>query len=310
MKEKNIRIIVIILFSIAGLLTIGGILTAFLLNYNQYKPAQVQILDDGQNIYVSTELNDNYSLYRFVFKDNDGNEIIIDSEKNTLSVEELINQGIKIGTSYEITTCYLSENSGNNSLYSDSIPWTCYTYLASPTLQYDENNNLLKWESIDNADYYQVFFNHNESENFVKVETNSICLTEFDSGNRTFYVIAYSNDNSYRPSIKSNELNLDVVRQFKEFNSVRLEGNDLIITGEELLEKILIYINDETAKEVVDFQIEYDEEENLYTFTIDIKTILPQPSGFDIIGASPAAIDEYNVFTGDIVYVRIETQEI
>ena len=71
-----------------------------------------------------------------------------------------------------------------------------------------------------------------------------------------------------------------------------------------------IYINDETAKEVVDFQIEYDEEENLYTFTIDIKTILPQPSGFDIIGASPATIDEYNVFTGDIVYVRIETQEI
>ena len=48
MKEKNIKIIIIILFSIAGLLTIGGILTAFLLNYNQYKPAQVQILDDGR----------------------------------------------------------------------------------------------------------------------------------------------------------------------------------------------------------------------------------------------------------------------
>ena len=308
MKEKNIKIIVIILFSIAGLLAIGGIVTAFLLNYNQYKPEQVQILDDGQNVYVSTKLNDNYSLYRFVFKDNDGNEIIIDSEKNTLSVEELINQGIKIGTSYEITTCYLSENVGNNSLFSDSVTWTCYVYLSSPKIFYDENSNSLKWESIEDADYYKVFFNHNDvSENFVIVETNSISMSEFEGGEQTFYVIAYSNDSSYRASIKSNELNLKVVRQFKEFTSAKLDDYNLILTGQENLEKILVYINNDEAKEVVDFQTTYDEEENLYTFTIDIKTILPQPSGFDVIGASPATIDEYNVFTGKIVYVHIET---
>ena len=99
-KEKSNRTLYIILATVVGLLILCGAIIAFVLNYNQSAPDKVSIVDDGKAVYVQAEMNDNYRLYSFKFVNSQDGEILIESENNTLTIEDLLENGIEIGKTY------------------------------------------------------------------------------------------------------------------------------------------------------------------------------------------------------------------
>ena len=92
--KKSTKVVYISLAVLFAVLMIGGLVLAFMLNYNLYCPEYVKIIDDGKNIYLTTSSNENYRLYRFIFTDESGKEIVIDSENNTLQSDKFFESGV------------------------------------------------------------------------------------------------------------------------------------------------------------------------------------------------------------------------
>ena len=307
-KEKSNRTLYIILATVVGLLILCGAIIAFVLNYNQSAPDKVSIVDDGKAVYVQAEMNDNYRLYSLKFVYSQDGEILIESENNTLTIEDLLENGIEIGKTYEVSVCYLAQNEGNNSQYSQPITWTVYTFLDAPIISYDAEEEFLSWQAVENAQYQLVYYNGLTDP--IQTENTYLDLQTIFGGERVFYVQAISGEEvesdkkSYKDSPFSNKLNISVVHKFLDFTSVSFdeETKEITITGSEDLDSFYIYLND-TPYECIDFEKTYSD--GVYTYKVNIN-ILSSYSEGDSIGASPRTIDEYNIFEGQITYASQE----
>lgn len=307
-KEKSNRTLYIILATVVGLLILCGAIIAFVLNYNQSAPDKVSIVDDGKAVYVQAEMNDNYRLYSFKFVNSQDGEILIESENNTLTIEDLLENGIEIGKTYEVSVCYLAQNEGNNSQYSQPITWTVYTFLDAPIISYDTEEELLSWQAVENAQYYLVYYNGLTDP--IQTENTYLDLQTIVGGEREFYVQAISGEEvesdkkSYKDSPFSNKLNITVVHKFLDFTSVSFdeETKEITITGSEDLDSFYIYLSD-TPYECIDFEKTYSD--GVYTYKVNINILSSYNEG-DTIGASPRTIDEYNIFEGQITYTSQE----
>ena len=219
--QKRSKTIYIILSIVLAIIAVAGISVAFLLNYNTYAPEAPLVLDDGQNIYISTTLNDNYEGYRFKFIDENNEEVIIDSKTNQVSVEEMLENKIVLGNEYKV--CYLAENVGNNSHYSKETTWKCQKYLDMPQISFDESYSILSWQEVENADYYRIYINGEND--FIETVETSINLSSLEGGEKTINVVSYSNNSNYLTSNKSNTLQVRLIRaippfSFIEFNTL------------------------------------------------------------------------------------------
>lgn len=313
MEKGKQRIILITLLAISGVLFIVGLFTAFMLNYNIFAPSEIKILDDGENIYVTTSANDNYLSYRFKFTRKEEEdvleEILIDADKNILSIEEILASDVEVGQTYMISSCYLSENEGNNSQYSLPIEWKVYVNLQKTILSYNEGTEKLVWQEVDGADYYTLNYNDKEEIKSIVVEDTVYDLDKIPGGERTFYVVAFSNDENYKQSKSSNTIEIQggVVHKYKEFISVEFDKSTCTLTvySYENLSSFCVFI-DEKEYEVNMFDSYFDPENSIYVFSVNLQTIYKEDS---TIGASPKTLDEYNIFDGDISYVNTEEAE-
>lgn len=301
--QKRSKKLYILLAVVLAVITVAAISVAFMLNYNTYAPQAPVVLDDGQNIYISTTLNDNYKGYRFKFVDENGNEIIVETENNQVSVQELLKKDIKLGKKYDVSVCYLAENVGNNSEYSKSTEWKCQTYLEMPVIEYDSILSLLTWQKIDGADYYRIYLSGED--NYFEVEDNMYHLKGFETGDRIVNVVAFSENSNYITSNKSNTLQIKIIKYFSNFASIEFDEETKIITAKasEEYDKIKIYL-DETSYESTLFKVVKDGD--TYTYTIDITTIY---NGETKIGIAPCTINEYNIYNGEPLYIQ-PTEEI
>lgn len=299
--QKRSKLIIILVSVMLGLIGIGAIAVSFVLNYNTYAPTTPVVLDDGQNFYVSTALNDNYKGYRFKFVDKNDKEIIIDSKENQLSVQQLLENDIKLGQRYQISVCYLAENVGNNSKYSKSTLWLCQSYLEMPIATFDQTTYCLNWQKIEGADYYRVYVS-GEDDYFETTET-TYSLHLLEGGDKTVNVVAFSENKNYLTSNKSNTVQIKLVRYLQPFDSIEFNSESKIITAKSSVKypKIKIYL-DQAPFECTIFDIEKVEDE--YVYKIDITTIYKNETS---IGISPCDIDEYNLFQGAVVYYQVQT---
>ena len=94
--KKNNKTFLIVLFCFAGVLLLGGGITAFIINYNLQAAPVVEIVDDGVHVYAKTLVNNDYKGYRFKVSQA-GNSIYIDSNINyvDLASQERIIPGEK-----------------------------------------------------------------------------------------------------------------------------------------------------------------------------------------------------------------------
>ena len=301
MNEKNKKILTFLFsFVIIGLLG-AALALAFVLGYNPSRPNKVEIIDDGNNIYMFADVNDNYRAYRFKFTNAEKGDLVIDSTKNLMTNYDMFRSGVEIGVEYEISVCYVSEDNVQNTQYSEPIKWKTYAYLESPVI-YETGDNLIRWQNIENADYYEVHYNYQADEKIVVTDENFIDLQRIDGGQRDIYVVAKSNSESYKRSLKSNIIELTVVHEIQNFSTISLnsEGENKILnlTSAEKIEKIIVYINNQQHKVNVTSTLQY----NIYTYSVDITSIYVDGA---TIGVSPTTINEYNVYTsGQVLYLE------
>lgn len=299
-KLTKKQIITIIVSIVISLLAMGGIITAFILNYNVSTPDKVSVYDDGKNVYVKAEMNDNYSFYNFKFTQEGQDDIIIETENNVLTLEFLESEGIVVGQEYQISVKYISENDGNDTDYSEPITWMVYKIIQAPILSYEEG--FLKWEAVEFADYYKVFYNGTIQNEITTTET-SLDLQTIEGGKFEFVVVAYSNNNDvYKKSIESNKVSQEVIHKYLAFESVEFDSRTKImkIKGYEKLDIINVYL-DSLLYECNNFKTTFNEEEKIYEYEIDLSLFYSSQTE---IGASPAIKDEYNVYDGEITYVQ------
>ncbi len=302
-KKKKLSIIILIIAMVV--VAVGGLTTAFLLNYNGFTPEAPTILDDGKNIYITTKLNDSYEKYRFRFVSG-GDKFVIDSVKNTITSDEIVAGGGKLGSTYNVSVCYLAQKNGNNSEYSRAISWQCACYLDSPTVVCFEAQKVLEWDTIENADYYRVFVN-GEEENYIDVNETSFSYENLTGGQRTFSIVACSNKAGYKTSIPSQSISVLHVRQLKGFlneprPSFNLETKIFTAYSTEEYKAVQIVLGSRFI-DINSFEVEKEGENYVYRF--DIKSIY---EGQDLIGILPKSIDDNNVANYDnIVYYRVNT---
>ncbi len=309
-KKKNVKTILISLA--LGVVAVAGLTTAFLVNYNTYSPEKPAVLNDGSNIFISTSLNDNYAGYRFKFE-GDEETIIIDSQTNVITADDAIAEGVKLGETYQISTCYISKNEGNNSKFSQTTQWTCQAYLQKTSVGYDAEGCKLVWGQVENADYYRVYFNGATEDGYQQIATTELDLSTYDGGEMVAHVIAFSNNENYNPSAKSNTLEFEHKHFFKPFTILSFDAKTCILTAKNagLLDKleITLYHDDyeetsnptaKTTYQNCKFKVEKQGDE--YVYKIDLTTVY---EGQMKIGVNPATIDKFNLFEGEIAILDL-----
>lgn len=300
MVEKSKKILIILCSCIViGLLCVGFAL-AFVVGYNPYRPNKLQVIDDGNSVYLFADMNDNYKSYRFKFENSETGDLIVDSTKNLLTTYDMFRSGVVIGEEYNISVCYLSDDSVRNSQFSESITWKPYSYLQSPSIYYDVDHNVIRWEDVENADFYEVYYNCQNEEKMLKVQQNSIDLQLIDGGQRDIYVVAKSNKEYHKPSLNSNTLEIGVIHEISNFSTISLDTNTkiLYLTSSEKISKMRIFVNNNSYEK----NIESVKDGDVYTYAVDITEIYQTGAS---IGVCPVTIDSYNVYTsGDVLYLQ------
>ena len=309
MGEKAKKIVAIVIAIVVGLLTCGGIVTSFLLNYNTTAPNAISVFDDGEVVGLIADMNDNYKGYIFKFKKDYQDEILIENEENILTVSTMLENDIKVGGEYNVSVCYKAENSGNNSEFSEAVRWKVYDYLQAPVLSHNEENNKLEWQAVDNADYYEVCYNTKDGVKKLRIEDNYLDLQTVEGGQRSFVVISKSETENYKSKTCANPLSISVLHHLEEFISVTFneETKDIQIVGKENLSKIMVYIGDTSYEQ--NEQFVYNANNKTYVCTFNLTAVYPILNEDDeppTIGASPISIDEYNVFDGEVTYYIAE----
>ena len=294
MAKNKKSVSVILLSMILGLIAVAGLVSAFLLNYNTFSPNAPLILDDGENIFITTSLNENYVGYRFRFLSGE-EEILVDSAENVVDSLQVVEAGGKLGEEYKVSVCYLAKNSGNNSQFSKEVEWNLQTYLTPTIIHHDTETNMLTWTEVENADFYRVYYNNIEDENFIDCDDLSLDLQQLEVGDKTIYVVACSRNAYVKSSAKSNVLEFKLQHYLSEFSSISFDTDTCILTAEneDILDKLIITLN---GYAFTSLKFDIAEKEGKYVYTIDLTAIY---NGETIIGISPANVDEYNVFKGD-----------
>lgn len=297
LEGKTKKKVIIIISILLAIVAVFGIAIVFFMNYNTFSPDKPIILDDGENIYVSTSLNDNYIGYRFKFN-NENKEITIDSSDNILSIDTLLENNIVVGNSYKISVCYLANNEGNNSEYSEVTEWKCKIYLTMPQLYFNFANNMLTWNEVENADYYRIYYSNVNELGYLQTEDCFYDMQDLPGKKMSISVVAFSNNQNYKTSLKSHSIEINLVHKLAGFSQVSFDEESKILTATstENYQKIEVYL--EGVKfETNRFVVEFDETENQYNYSIDLTTIY---NGEETIGIAPTNIDNYNVYVGEI----------
>lgn len=300
MIDKKKKILIILISCILSVVAVGGLATVFLLNYNPYVPDGVEVVQNDEQTFLIVKANTSYVGYRFILEEGE-NKISIDCENNVLTLDKCLTNGVELGKTYKVKFCYLSKTEGNNSQYSAEIEWRAETQLKAPVVSYLQDENSLAWENIANADYYMVYYNGENGIASVRVEkingTNKFSLNSIPLGERSFYVVAFSNKDYIKSSKSSNVIEKTLIRQMQGFQEVSFDSESKILTlkSTEDLSKIFVYVGDES------YECEFakSQEGNLYVYKKDISIIYEEGKQ---IGAKPADIDRYNVYSGEICF--------
>ena len=291
--SKKQKIFLIVMSVALSLFAVSGFSLAFFMNYNTFAPQTPIILDDGENVFITTSQNDNYDKYRFVFE-RDETKIVIDSKSNALSMEQILANDVRVGSTYQVSACYVGEDD-INSEYSKPLSWLCQTYLSAPEIQIQDNK--IVWDDIIGAEEYRIYVKQGEK---LYLDTTSACEYEYShlaGGQTEVYVVAHSSRLGYKDSRQSGTASFNHIYKLKEFERATFDKSSKVITltaKEEV--KLVRVICNGVSHIVKPVRISDDE----FVYTISLKTIYQV--GYSV-GIAPFAEDEYSTFDGDILYL-------
>lgn len=296
-KINKKKVFSLIGFISLGLVAIAGIAAAFIMNYNTFSPSKPTILDDGKNIIITTSHNENYRGYRFKFQSSI-DEVVVESEDNVLTAQELKETDLVVGGRYAISACYLGETEGGNSPYGKITTWIYVEYLNAPEISQDEANQKICWDAVENATYYTVYYKDQGELKSSKINELYFDYSNLAGGEKEFFVSAGSENYNFKTSDYSNTLSFNHVYKMLpiEVLSLNYTTCELTVVAQEEIDYITIYIDEDEGRviKLLDpINISFDK----YTYTVNISALYY--SGVEI-GVAPAPADELSMFDGEI----------
>ena len=287
--KKSAKVVYITLAVLFALLLIGGLVLAFLLNYNLYCPEYIKIIDDGKNIYLTTSSNENYRLYRFIFTDESGKEIVIDSENNTLQSDKFFESGVELGKTYKIQSQYLSENAGNNSAKSESITWTAFSYLGQTQGIYDSENQILSWQKVENASGYNLILQGVYNSYTLFVEENEFDFNGVLGDSYQAQIFPVSNSNAYQSPIEVDSFTFIYNKTLSDFTDLSFDRENKILKCQnvDLISSVSVSVNG-TSYSTSNFEVE--EENGVYIYSISLSIF----NDFSRIGIRAEGTNQFN----------------
>lgn len=302
--KKSAKVVYITLAVLFALLLIGGLVLAFMLNYNLYCPEYVKIIDDGKNIYLTTSSNENYRLYRFIFTDESGNEIVIDSENNTLQSDKFFESGVELGKTYKIQSQYLSENAGNNSAKSESITWTAFSYLGQTQGIYDSERQILSWQDVENASGYNLVLQGTYNSYTIFVEENEFDFNGVLGDSYQAQIFPVSNSNAYQSPIEVDSFTFIYNKTLSDFTDLSFDRENKILKCQnvDLISSVSVSING-TSYSTSNFEVE--EENGVYIYSISLSIF----NDFSRIGIRAEGTNQFN-YSSAYSYLTVTDEEI
>ena len=313
--KKSAKVVYITLAVLFALLLIGGLVLAFMLNYNLYCPEYVKIIDDGKNIYLTTSSNENYRLYRFIFTDESGNEIVIDSENNTLQSDKFFESGVERGKTYKIQSQYISENAGNNSAKSEIITWTAFSYLGQTQGIYDSENQILSWQKVENASGYNLILQGVYNSYTIFVEENEFDFNGVlgDSYQARIFPVSNSNayqspievdSNAYQSPIEVDSFAFIYNKTLSDFTELSFDRENKILKCQnvDLISSATVSVNG-TSYSTSNFEVE--EENGVYIYSISLSIF----NDFSRIGIRAEGTNQFN-YSSAYSYLTVTDEEI
>lgn len=264
-KKQIIGIVAIVL---GAIFAVAGLVTVFVLNFSKVVPSKVTFIDNAGQIYCQAAANDNYNGYKFKFKYDEGQfEVISDSSLLRVDTLDQLKQ-IGLGKKYEVSVCYRGEVEGGNSDYSEPINWQYYKYLDTPSLKVDASS--IVWDKIDGADYYMVYFSASSLDS-IKVTQNKIDFSALPMGKRNILVIACSDQEYLKQSLKAGTLGqpVEITHTLLPFVKATLTGTTLEITARQEVNIVEVRIGDKSY-----FVQDFKKLETGYVYQKDISSIL------------------------------------
>ena len=302
--KKSAKVVYITLAVLFALLLIGGLVLAFMLNYNLYCPEYVKIIDDGKNIYLTTSSNENYRLYRFIFTDESGNEIVIDSENNTLQSDKFFESGVELGKTYKIQSQYLSENAGNNSAKSESITWTAFSYLGQTQGIYDSERQILSWQDVENASGYNLVLQGTYNSYTIFVEENEFDFNGVLGDSYQAQIFPISNSNAYQSPIEVDSFTFIYNKTLSDFTDLSFDRENKILECQnvDLISNVSVSVNG-TSYSTSNFEVE--EENGVYIYSISLSIF----NDFSRIGIRAEGTNQFN-YSSAYSYLTVTDEEI
>lgn len=302
--KKSAKVVYITLAVLFALLLIGGLVLAFMLNYNLYCPEYVKIIDDGKNIYLTTSSNENYRLYRFIFTDESGNEIVIDSENNTLQSDKFFESGVELGKTYKIQSQYLSENAGNNSAKSESITWTAFSYLGQTQGIYDSERQILSWQDVENASGYNLVLQGTYNSYTIFVEENEFDFNGVLGDSYQAQIFPVSNSNAYQSPIEVDSFTFIYNKTLSDFTDLSFDRENKILECQnvDLISSVSVSVNG-TSYSTSNFEVE--EENGVYIYSISLSIF----NDFSRIGIRAEGTNQFN-YSSAYSYLTVTDEEI
>lgn len=302
--KKSAKVVYITLAVLFALLLIGGLVLAFMLNYNLYCPEYVKIIDDGKNIYLTTSSNENYRLYRFIFTDESGNEIVIDSENNTLQSDKFFESGVELGKTYKIQSQYLSENAGNNSAKSESITWTAFSYLGQTQGVYDSERQILSWQDVENASGYNLVLQGTYNSYTIFVEENEFDFNGILGDSYQAQIFPVSNSNAYQSPIEVDSFTFIYNKTLSDFTDLSFDRENKILECQnvDLISSVSVSVNG-TSYSTSNFEVE--EENGVYIYSISLSIF----NDFSRIGIRAEGTNQFN-YSSAYSYLTVTDEEI
>lgn len=302
--RKNTKVIYITLAVLFALLLIGGLVLAFLLNYNLFCPEYIKIIDDGKNIYLTTSSNENYRSYRFIFTDESGKEIVIDSENNTLQSDKFFESGVERGKTYKIQSQYISENTGNNSAKSESITWTAFSYLGQTQGIYDSERQILSWQDVENASGYNLVLQGTCNSYTIFVEENEFDFNGVLGDDYQVQIFPVANSNAYKSPIEVDSFTFIYNKTLSDFTDLSFDKESKILECQnvDLISSATVSVNG-TSYSTSNFEVE--EENGVYIYSISLSIF----NDFSTIGIRAEGTNQFN-YSSAYSYLTVTDEEI
>ena len=280
-KKQIIGIVAIIL---CAAFAVTGLVTVFVINFNKIVPPQLKSLSVNGELYLQATANDNFFGYRFKFVSNEDKNVI---EKNSTSALLKVSdvEGLEVGK-YQVSVCYLGEVEGGNSDFSEPINWQYFKYLDTPTLKIEGSS--IVWDKVDGADYYMVYFSASSLDS-IKVIQNKIDFSSLPMGKRNILVIACSDQENLKQSLKAGSLSepVEITHTLLPFEKATLSGTILEITASQEVKLVEIRIGDKSYF-VQDFK-----KLETGTYQKDISSILGNAEKVEV---RPASNNKYLIY--------------